>query len=65
MLTHKQLVKKLLQRPSVREEVERIEREVTTVVDGLPSSNPPVNSPTTLEDVLGDSIDSDCSNARL
>lgn len=35
MLTHEQLVKKLLQRPGVRKEVERIEREEMTLLDAL------------------------------
>ena len=35
MLTHEQLVKKLLRRPGVRKEVERIEREEMTLLDAL------------------------------
>ena len=35
MLTHEQLVKKLLQRPGVRKEVERIEHEEMTLLDAL------------------------------
>ena len=35
MLTHEQLVKKLMRRPGVRKEVERIEREEMTLLDAL------------------------------
>ncbi len=35
MQTHDQLVKKLLRRPGVRAEVERIEREESVLLDGL------------------------------
>ncbi len=35
MRTHDQLVKKLLRRPRVRAEVERIEREESTLLDAL------------------------------
>ena len=35
MQTHDQLVKKLLRRPSVRAEVERIEREEAVLLDAL------------------------------
>lgn len=35
MQTHEQLVKKLMQRPGVRAEVERIERDETTLLDAL------------------------------
>lgn len=35
MRTHEQLVKKLMQRPGVRAEVERIERDETTLLDAL------------------------------
>ncbi len=33
MRTHEQLIKKLMQRPGVRKEVERIEREEMTLLD--------------------------------
>ena len=64
MLTHEQLVEKLLQRRGVRKEVERIEHEEMTVVDVLPSTQPPVNFPSTIEDTFGDAIDSDHQTAR-
>ena len=35
MQTHDQLVKKLMRRPGVRAEVERIERDETVLLDGL------------------------------
>ena len=35
MLTHEQLVKKLMRRPGVRKEVKRIEREEMTQLDAL------------------------------
>jgi ribosome-binding protein aMBF1 (putative translation factor) len=35
MHTHKQLVKKLMKRPGVREEVERIEQEESALLDAL------------------------------
>ncbi len=35
MKTHDQVVKKLMQRPGVRAEVERIEREETALLDAL------------------------------
>lgn len=35
MRTHEQLVKKLMQRPGVRKEAERIEREEMTLLDAL------------------------------
>jgi predicted transcriptional regulator len=35
MRTHEQLVKKLMRRPGVRAEVERIEREETALLDAL------------------------------
>jgi ribosome-binding protein aMBF1 (putative translation factor) len=35
MRTHDQVIKKLLQRPSVRAEVERIEREESVLLDAL------------------------------
>ncbi len=35
MLTHDQLVKKLMRRPGVRAEVERIEREEAVLLDAL------------------------------
>ena len=35
MRTHEQLVKKLLRRPGVRSEVERIEREESVLLDAL------------------------------
>lgn len=35
MRTHSQLVKKLMQRPGVRAEVERIEREESALLDAL------------------------------
>lgn len=35
MRTHDQVVKKLMQRPGVRAEVERIEREETALLDAL------------------------------
>ncbi len=35
MRTHEQLVKKLMQRPGVRAEVERIEHDETTLLDAL------------------------------
>jgi predicted transcriptional regulator len=35
MRTHEQLVKKLMQRPGVRVEVERIEREESVLLDAL------------------------------
>ena len=35
MRTHEQLVKKLMHRPGVRLEIERIEREESTLLDAL------------------------------
>jgi hypothetical protein len=35
MQTHDQLVKKLMRRPGVREEVERLEREESALLDAL------------------------------
>lgn len=35
MRTHEQVIKKLMQRPGVREEVERIEREESALLDAL------------------------------
>jgi len=35
MLTHDQVIKKLLQRPGVRAEVDRIEREESALLDAL------------------------------